>query len=41
VQNEQRFSRFQCVILALCFAIVLLEGFDTAAIGYIAPSLRR
>ena len=25
--------------LRLCFLIVLLDGFDTAAIGYIAPSL--
>ena len=27
------------MIFALCFCIVLLDGFDTAAIGYIAPSL--
>jgi AAHS family 4-hydroxybenzoate transporter-like MFS transporter len=27
------------VVFALCFVIVLLDGFDTAAIGYIAPSL--
>lgn len=33
------FSRFQWFIFALCFLIVLLDGFDTAAIGYIAPSL--
>jgi AAHS family 4-hydroxybenzoate transporter-like MFS transporter len=37
--NEQAFSRFQWFIFALCFFIVLLDGFDTAAIGYIAPSL--
>ncbi len=37
--NEQPFSRFQWLIFALCFLIVLLDGFDTAAIGYIAPSL--
>ena len=37
--NEHRFSGFQWVIFALCFVIVLLDGFDTAAIGYIAPSL--
>ena len=37
--NEHPFSRFQWVIFALCFFIVLLDGFDTAAIGYIAPSL--
>jgi AAHS family 4-hydroxybenzoate transporter-like MFS transporter len=32
-------SGFQWLIFALCFFIVLLDGFDTAAIGYIAPSL--
>jgi AAHS family 4-hydroxybenzoate transporter-like MFS transporter len=37
--NEQAFSTFQWLIFALCFFIVLLDGFDTAAIGYIAPSL--
>ena len=37
--NQHRFSPFQWVIFALCFVIVLLDGFDTAAIGYIAPSL--
>ncbi|HTT10330.1 MAG TPA: MFS transporter [Burkholderiaceae bacterium] len=37
--NQQRFSPFQWLIFALTFMIVLLDGFDTAAIGYIAPSL--
>ncbi|MFG1279806.1 MFS transporter [Xanthobacter autotrophicus] len=37
--DEQPISGFQWLIFALCFAIVLLDGFDTAAIGYIAPSL--
>src|SRR3954462_15375070 len=37
--NEHPFSGYQWVIFALCFFIVLLDGFDTAAIGYIAPSL--
>lgn len=37
--NEHPFSPFQWAIFALCFFIVLLDGFDTAAIGYIAPSL--
>ena len=39
--NAQPFSPFQWLIFALCFAIVLLDGFDTAAIGFIAPSLVR
>ena len=37
--DAQPFSPFQRIIFALCFTIVLLDGFDTAAIGYIAPSL--
>jgi MFS transporter, AAHS family, 4-hydroxybenzoate transporter len=37
--NEHPFSPFQWLIFALCFCVVLLDGFDTAAIGYIAPSL--
>src|ERR1700742_1815140 len=37
--NENRFSTFQWCIFALCFLIVLADGFDTAAIGFIAPSL--
>jgi AAHS family 4-hydroxybenzoate transporter-like MFS transporter len=37
--DEQPLSAFQWLIIALCFCIVLLDGFDTAAIGYIAPSL--
>ena len=37
--NQHPFSRYQWLIFALCLSIVLLDGFDTAAIGYIAPSL--
>jgi MFS transporter, AAHS family, 4-hydroxybenzoate transporter len=37
--NEHPFSPFQWLIFVLCFCVVLLDGFDTAAIGYIAPSL--
>lgn len=39
VLNEHPFSGFQWLIFALCFLIVLIDGFDTAAIGFIAPSL--
>jgi MFS transporter, AAHS family, 4-hydroxybenzoate transporter len=39
--NRHPFSRFQWRIFAICFVIVLLDGFDTAAIGFIAPSLLR
>ena len=37
--NTHPFSRFQWVVFGLCFFIVLLDGFDTASIGFIAPSL--
>lgn len=37
--NEHPFSRFQWGIFSLCFLVVPLDGFDTAAIGCIAPSL--
>ena len=37
--DEHRFSAFQWMIFGLCFLIVLADGFDTAAIGFIAPSL--
>ena len=34
------FSRTQRLVLWLCFLIVAVDGFDTAAIGFIAPSIR-
>jgi AAHS family 4-hydroxybenzoate transporter-like MFS transporter len=37
--NAHPFSRFQWLVFAMCFVIVLMDGFDTAAIGFIAPSL--
>jgi MFS transporter, AAHS family, 4-hydroxybenzoate transporter len=37
--NQHKFSPFQWLVFALCFLVVLMDGFDTAAIGYIAPSL--
>lgn len=37
--NQHKFSRYQWAIFVLSFLIVLMDGFDTAAIGFIAPSL--
>lgn len=37
--NAHPFSPYQWLVFGMCFLIVLLDGFDTAAIGYIAPSL--
>lgn len=37
--NARPFSGFQWLIFSLCLVIVVLDGFDTASIGFIAPSL--
>lgn len=37
--DDQRFSPYQWTILILCFLVVAADGFDTAAVGFIAPSL--
>ncbi|MBC3467512.1 MFS transporter [Pseudomonas sp. RW10S2] len=34
-------SMLQIRVLLLCFVVVVLDGFDTAAIGYVAPELIR
>ena len=38
--DSGRFSRYQFLIAFLCFIIIAIDGFDTAIIGFIAPSLR-
>ncbi len=37
--NEHPFTRYQWMILALCFITVAMDGFDTAIIGFIASDL--
>lgn len=37
--DQHPFSPFQWLVFALCFCIVLLDGFDTAVIGYVGSSL--
>ena len=34
--DERRFSPYQWFVLVLCFLIVATDGFDTAAIGFVA-----
>lgn len=34
-------SAFQWRVLACCFLVVTVDGFDTAAIGFIAPAIRQ
>ncbi len=38
--NSRPLSRYQLTVLTLCFLVVAADGFDTAAVGYIAPALR-
>lgn len=38
--DQQPFSALQKRLLALCFLVVAIDGFDTASIGFIAPALR-
>lgn len=38
--DRQPLSAFQVTIVVLCFLIVAIDGFDTAAIGFIAPAIR-
>ena len=37
--NQHPFSRYQWMILLLCFVTVAMDGFDTAIIGFIASDL--
>src|SRR3954464_15951438 len=37
--NSHKLSAFQVKVIALCFLVVAIDGFDTAAIGFIAPAL--
>ncbi|WP_175750536.1 MFS transporter [Burkholderia anthina] len=38
--DRHRVAPFQAAIVALCFLIVAIDGFDTASIGFIAPVIR-
>lgn len=38
--NAQPVSRLQALVVALCFLVVAIDGFDTAAVGFIAPALK-
>src|SRR5450631_3845038 len=39
--DEQPVGRFQIQLLLTCAAVLFLDGFDTQAIGYVAPDLAR
>lgn len=37
--NERPFGRYQLLVAGLCALVVFLDGFDTQAIGYVAPAI--
>jgi AAHS family 4-hydroxybenzoate transporter-like MFS transporter len=37
--DERPFGRYQLLVTGLCALIVFLDGFDTQAIGYVAPAI--
>jgi MFS transporter, AAHS family, 4-hydroxybenzoate transporter len=37
--SSRKLSGFQTTVLVLCFIVVAVDGFDTAAVGYVAPAL--
>jgi AAHS family 4-hydroxybenzoate transporter-like MFS transporter len=39
--DRQPVGRFQIKLLATCAAVLFLDGFDTQAIGYVAPALAK
>lgn len=39
--DEQPVGRFQIRLLLLCAAVLFIDGFDTQAIGYVAPDIAR
>jgi AAHS family 4-hydroxybenzoate transporter-like MFS transporter len=41
VINSHPVSPLQKLVILLCFLVVAIDGFDTAAVGFIAPALRR
>ena len=36
---DQRISRYEWMVILLCFAIALFDGFDTQAVAFTAPAL--
>ncbi|WP_321951940.1 MFS transporter [Burkholderia cenocepacia] len=39
--DGRKFSSYQWLILLFCFLIVALDGFDTSAIGFVAPAIAK
>ncbi len=41
IANSGRLSRYQYLVFALCFALILIDGFDTQAVAFAGPALRQ
>ncbi|MBB5498832.1 MFS transporter [Paraburkholderia sp. MM5384-R2] len=39
VIDSERFSPFQGLVVLLCFLVLAVDGYDTAAMGFVAPTL--
>ena len=39
--DARPFGRYQLMVVAMCALVVFLDGFDTQAIGYVAPAIIR
>src|ERR1700761_7897187 len=39
--DRQPIARFQSQLLLMCAAVLFLDGFDTQAIGFVAPALAK
>ena len=37
--DERPISKYQWVVLSLCFIIIMFDGYDAAVMGFIAPAL--
>ena len=40
VMDEAKLGAFQKGVIATCFALIMVDGFDTQAIAFVAPALR-
>jgi AAHS family 4-hydroxybenzoate transporter-like MFS transporter len=40
ILDESKLRMFQLSVMAICFAVVALDGFDTQSIAFVAPALR-
>jgi|TARA_Y100000310_G_scaffold345200_1_gene462614 AAHS family 4-hydroxybenzoate transporter-like MFS transporter len=39
--NNANLGKFQIRVIAICFAVAMLDGFDTQSIAFVAPALKK